>query len=280
MGSSPVGIDETHGLRHTMALDTFFVDGSHCMRSRAFAILTLLALTSLSAQENSPSVDVPAIEQPLREQPELLAPAPATIVIPSKADALLLYKQGRDLEAQGKASEAAAKFKASVSVCDTELASDPTRMDAYTVKCWSLFRLERYKEVIDIGSAGLKVKFDARIVEVMGEAYFFLNDDARAIRNLQRYIDSVGEYGDRVSTAYFYMAEIYMRQKRLDHADIAYSLAVYRDPGVARWWYRYALTVETLGEYQRSYDLFTRALRLSPGMADALAGQTRVKARL
>jgi tetratricopeptide (TPR) repeat protein len=153
-------------------------------------------------------------------------------------------------------------------------------MDAYTVKCWSLFRLERFKEVVDVGSAGLKVKFDARIVEVIGESYFHLGNDANAIRYLQRYLDNVGEYADRVPSAYFYMAESYLRQKRLDHADIAYSLAVYREPNIARWWYRYAMTVEMLGEPARAYDLYSRAIKLSPGLPEAIQGQARVKARM
>ncbi len=227
------------------------------------------------------SLQAPA-EPQTQPQPVVLPTAiPSTqAVTPPKADALLLYKQGRDLEASGKRTEALAKYRDSVAICEKELAADPTRMDSYTVKCWSLFRLDRYREVVDIGAAGLKVKFDARIVEVMGEAYFHLNDDANAMRFLQRYLDNVGEYGDRVPTAYFYMAESLMRQKKLDHADIAYSLAVYREPGIARWWYRYASVVETLGDYKRSDELYGRALKLSPGMAEAIAGQARVKARL
>jgi tetratricopeptide (TPR) repeat protein len=153
-------------------------------------------------------------------------------------------------------------------------------MDAYTVKCWNLFRLERYREVVDIGTAGLKVKFDARIVEVMGEAYYFLNDDASAVRYLQRYLDNVGEYGDRVPTAYFYMAESFVRQKRLDHADISYSLAVFREPSIARWWYRYASVSESLGDYAKAFTLYAKALALSPSMAEAVQGQARVKARM
>ena len=184
------------------------------------------------------------------------------------------------MEASGKKAEAMAKYRDSVAVCDRELAVDPTRMDAYTVKCWSLFRLERFKEVVDVGSAGLKVKFDARIVEVIGESYFHLGNDANAIRYLQRYLDNVGEYADRVPSAYFYMAESYLRQKRLDHADIAYSLAVYREPNIARWWYRYAMTVEMLGEPARAYDLYSRAIKLSPGLPEAIQGQARVKARM
>ena len=168
-----------------------------------------------------------------------------------RADALLLYNQGRNLELSGKLAESTAKYQEAITVCDRELVQDPTRMDAYTVKCWSLFRLSRYREVVDIGTSALKVKFDPRIIEVMGEAYFHLGDDATALRYLQRYIDNVGEWGERVATAYFYMAESYLRMKKYDHADIAYAIAVHREPGLARWWFRYAGAVEALGDKDR-----------------------------
>lgn len=197
-----------------------------------------------------------------------------------RADALLLYNQGRNLELSGKLAESTAKYQEAITVCDRELVQDPTRMDAYTVKCWSLFRLSRYREVVDIGTSALKVKFDPRIIEVMGEAYFHLGDDATALRYLQRYIDNVGEWGERVATAYFYMAESYLRMKKYDHADIAYAIAVHREPGLARWWFRYAGAVEALGDNQRAFDLYGRALKLNPGMVEAQEGQARTKARL
>lgn len=240
------------------------------MRSRFALGMVFLAAAAAFAQE-APAPAAPATSSPA---------AGAQAAAPARADALLLHRKGRDLEAAGKKAEALAAYKESVAVCDKELAGDPTRMDAYTVKCWSLFRLDRFKEVIDVGNAGLKVKFDARIVEVMGEAYFHLGDDASAVRYLQRYIDNVGEFGERVPTAYFYLGESFLRQKKLDHADIAYSLAVYREPGIARWWFRYASLVESLGQMAKAYELYSKALKLSPGMAEALAGQARVKARM
>ena len=219
-------------------------------------IALCLAVAALPAQEGQPT-----------EQPTA-----------SRADALVLYKQGRDLEAAGRTADAATKYRESVEVCDRELASDPTRMDAYTVKCWSLFRLERYREVVDIGTAALKVKFDARVLEVMGEAYFHLGNDAESLRLLQRYVENSGEYGDRVPTAYFYMAECYFRMKRYDHADIAYAMATYREPGIARWWYRFAGNAEAVGDYGKAYDLYGKALALNPGLPEAVAGQARVGA--
>lgn len=282
---------------------TFSSYGSLAMRSSVLAavVISFVALATVaSAQETvapsetqdtprpaEPSLPTPTVvpeapSSPAQAAPTIAAPAaaPTQAAISAKADALLLYNQGRALESTGKNVEAAAKYREAVAVCEKELAGDPTRMDAYTVKCWSLFRLARYREVVDIGAAGLKVKFDARIVEVMGEAYFYLNDDKNAIKYLQRYLDNVGEYGDRVPTAYFFMAESYVRQKKLDHADIAYSFAVYREPGMARWWYRYATVAEALGDYRRAFDLYAKALKLSPSMAEAVTAQSRVKARM
>ena len=268
--------------RRVEVFDLFPSNGSLSMRSKAFIFAALALVSMVFAPYSWAQDQVDADVDPSQTPPAIAvpdAPAAQAAVVP-KADALLYYKQGRDLEAAGKSAEAAAKYRESVAICDRELKADPTRMDAHTVKCWSNFRLAKYRDVVDLGAAALKIKFDARIVEVMGEAYFHLSDDASSIRYLQRYIDNVGEYGDRVPTAYFYMAESFVRQRRLDHADIAYSLAVYREPGIARWWYRHAALVEALGEYQRALDLYGKALRLSPGMAEAVAGQSRVKARL
>jgi tetratricopeptide (TPR) repeat protein len=211
----------------------------------------------------------------------LLMPVSAQVpVTQANPDALLLFKQGRDLDLANKRAEAVVKYRQAIEVCDEELAIDPGRMDAYTVKCWSLFRLDRFREVIDLGNTALRIKYDPRIIQTMGEAYFHLGDDALALRSLQRYVDSVGEWGDRVATAYFYMAESYFRMARYDHADIAYAMAVYREPNLARWWFRYAGAVEALGDHARAFDLYGRALKLSPSMVDAQQGQARVKARM
>lgn len=251
-------------------------------------VALFVALAPLAAQEASPqeapaapaAPTVPAAPQeaplpPLSAQPA----APAAPVAP-RPDALLAFNQGRAHESAGRAAEAAAKFREAIAICDAELAENPQRMDAYTVKSWSLFRLGRYREVVDLGTQALRVRFDARIVQVMGEAYFHLGDDAASLRNLQRYIDSASEFADRVPTSYFYMAESYVRLRRFDHADIAYALAVYREPNMPRWWLRYGLAVEALGDYRRADEYFGRALRLSPTLAEARDGQARVRARL
>ncbi|MBP7094871.1 MAG: tetratricopeptide repeat protein [Spirochaetia bacterium] len=197
---------------------------------------------------------------------------------PAAKDANLLIQQGRALVDSGKRAEGYALFEEAVAVCDAELAENPARMDSYVVKGWALFRLGRYREAVAVGEAGLKVKFDARIVENMGESYFFLRDYAASLRSMQRYIDNSGEYAERVSTAYFYMGEIYQVQRKFEHADIAYAIAVQREPNMARWWFRYGNAVEALGEKERARGLYEKALKLAPSFAEARDALARLSA--
>jgi len=199
---------------------------------------------------------------------------------PAKPDALLLYRQGRDLETAGKQADAQAKFVQSVSICDQELASDSKRLEAYVVKCWSLFRLNRHAEVISTGQAGLRVAFDARISEVMGESYYFLGQMDNSLKALQKYIEASGDSGDRGPTALFFMGEAYLRLKKFSHADIAYSAALTKEPTMPRWWLRLGNTCEAQGEWKRAYDAYAKALALSPSYQEAKDGQARVKPKL
>ena len=195
-----------------------------------------------------------------------------------KLDALLLYRQGRDLETAGKQDEAQAKYTQSVGVCDQELAADPKRLEAFVVKCWSLFRLGKHEDVIATGQAGMKISFDPRVSEVMGESYYFLGQMDNCIKALQKYIDASGDSGDRGPTALFFMGEAYLRLKKYAHADIAYSTALLKEPTMSRWWYRLGNACEGLGEWKRALDAYGKALALNPGYADAQTAQARAKA--
>lgn len=255
-------------------------------RDLAPIFLVILAAAVAAAQDVAPRPEpgsdapapaaAPAPTAPVPSAPTVSAPA----AIPARVDALELYRQGRNLESAGRIAEAQGRYRDAVEVCDRELAADPARMDAYAVKCWSLFRLDRFREVVDTASAGLKVRYDPRLSEVMGEAYFHLGNNDLALKNLQRYIENVGEFGDRVSTAYFYMGEVYQRLKKYEHADIAYALALYRDPSMSRWWFRYGLAVEALSDYRRAADYYARALKLSPDMKEATEALARVRSRI
>jgi tetratricopeptide (TPR) repeat protein len=212
--------------------------------------------------------------------PAVSAPAAAPAGASSKPDALLLYRQGRDLETAGRQADAQAKYAQSVSVCDQEIASEPKRLEAYVVKCWSLFRLGRHADVIATGQLGMRITFDARISEVMGESYYFLGQMDNCVKALQKYVEVAGDSGDRGPTAYFFMGEAYLRLKKYSHADIAYSTAVLKEPGMSRWWFRLGNACEAQEDWKRALDAYNKALALSPTYADAQAGAARAKAKV
>jgi len=241
------------------------------MRRHHAALVLALAASILPAAAQATTAP-PAPAAPTEASPQA-APQP-------KLDALLMYRQGRDLETAGRQAEAQAKYAQAVAVCDQELATDPRRLEAYVVKCWSLFRLGRHAEVISIGQAGMKIAFDARISEVMGESYYFLGQMDNCIKSLQKYIEAVGDSGDRGPTAYFFMGEAYLRLKKYSHADMAYSTAVLKEPNLPRWWYRLGNACENLGDWKRALDAYNKALSLSPAYAEALTAQARVKAKV
>jgi tetratricopeptide (TPR) repeat protein len=146
------------------------------------------------------------------------------------------------------------------------------------VKSWCLLRLKRYQDVISTGQAALKVSTDWRVIEVLGEAYYYVDDMQASLRYMQRYVDSVPEGADRVSTAYFFMGEAYARLKQWEHADISYSIAVYKNPGLYKWWYRLGLVKETLGDKAQAAAAYEKSIGLNPSYAEAAAARDRVKA--
>jgi tetratricopeptide (TPR) repeat protein len=241
------------------------------MRRPYAALILLLAVSSLSlAGQTAPQTAAPL------ENTQGAAESAAQ----TKLDALLLYRQGRDLETAGRQAEAQAKYTQSVGVCDQEIAADPKRLEAFVVKCWSLFRLARHSDVISTGQAGMKIAFDARISEVMGESYYFLGQMDNSIKSLQKYIEAVGDSGDRGPTAYFFMGEAYLRLKKYSHADMAYSTAVLKEPSMPRWWFRLGNALESMGDWKRALDAYNKALALSPAYPEAIAAQSRAKAKV
>ncbi|HON12653.1 MAG TPA: tetratricopeptide repeat protein [Treponema sp.] len=197
-----------------------------------------------------------------------------------KPDALKSYRIGRDLEVQGRMSDANTRYEEAVQICKQEIAQNATNMDSYTVLTWALLRQKKYAEVIEWAQKGLKVNpGDYRVIETMGEAYFYLNQFDLSLKNMQKYID-VAPNAERISVAYFFMGEIYRIKQKYNHADIAYTTAVKLEPTLPVWWYRLGSVREALGDYAGSLSAYERALKLNPSYKEASDGADRVKKRL
>jgi len=193
-----------------------------------------------------------------------------------KADALKLYRTGRSLDSAGRTDEAKTSYTEAITVCLAELRQNPRNMDSYTVYTWSLFRLHRYRETIATCNEALKISADIRIIETLGEAYFYINDYKESLRQMERYID-MAPNGERASVAYFYIGDIYRLTKRYQKADIAYSAAVHMEPSNSLWWYRLGLAREQAGYKQGARDAFRRALSIRKDYKEAADGLARVQ---
>ncbi|MDR1930926.1 MAG: tetratricopeptide repeat protein [Treponema sp.] len=191
-------------------------------------------------------------------------------------DALQNYRIGRDLEGRNRMGEANIYYAEAVRICTDEISRNNTGMDSYTVLTWALLRQKRYAEVIRWGEQALQYANDYRIIETLGEAYFYMNDYAHSLSLIQRYVHALPR-GDRASTAYFFMGEIYRNQRKYLLADAAYTTAVTLESRMPLWWYRLASARESAGEYASAMEAYEKALSLNSGYKEASEGLERVR---
>jgi tetratricopeptide (TPR) repeat protein len=158
-----------------------------------------------------------------------------------------------------------------------EISSETATSESYVILTWILTRQERYSEVIQWGERGLRANTDYRLIETMGEAYFYLKDYERALNCMQRYVNALPQ-GSTTATAYFFVGEIYHLTQRFFHADIAYTTAVKLNPNNSSWWYRLGLSREAAGEPVQAIKAYEQAIKLNPRnqqARDALDRATR-----
>jgi len=179
------------------------------------------------------------------------------------------YRRGRELEDQNRMNEAAAHYNEAVRQCLEEVSGNTATRVTYAVLTWTLQRQRKYQEVISWGERGLRLFPDEyRIVETMGEAFFYLDDYTRSLDYMQRYTNAWPN-GDRVSVAYFFAGEIYRLTQKYRHADIAYTTALRLEPNLALWWYRLGSVREEIGDKNHAIDAYQQALRINPNHTEA-----------
>lgn len=177
--------------------------------------------------------------------------------------ALQNYQIGRELEEKSRMNEAIPYYNEAVGRCMDEISNDTASSESYVILTWTLARQGRYSEVIQWGERGLRVNTDYRLIETMGEAYFYLKDYERALNFMQRYVNAVPQ-GSTTATAYFFIGEIYHLKQHFFHADIAYTTAVKLNPNNSSWWYRLGLSREATGERVQAIKAYEQAVKLNP----------------
>ena len=171
-------------------------------------------------------------------------------------------------------------YEEAVTICKAEIATNPNNLESHVVLCWSLVSLGRYEEGRTYALAGRNIsRYDPRLVEILGEVYYFQGRNNEALQYFQEYI-SLAPQGNRINTVYYYIGEIFIRQGHFRRADIALSTAVYYMPKNAFWWERLAYARENAGELRSAANAYEQALALNENLADARKGLDRVKANL
>ena len=188
-------------------------------------------------------------------------------------DALALYRQGNYTEA--------------VKVCLQELqdwGSDRVRerMNSYTVLGWSYLRLGEYSNALNYArQARDEIRYDIRIIEIEGEALYYLGRNKEALLLFEEYVSlSENSPGDRIDLVYYFMGEIFLRLEEYRHADIAFSTALHHSPQVARWWTRLGYAREQIPDLEGAEEAYDSALKLQPSLEDARLGLERVRESL
>jgi tetratricopeptide (TPR) repeat protein len=192
----------------------------------------------------------------------LLPPAYAQ----TRPDALAEYRLGN--------------YERAVRICRDEIAADSTNLESHVVICWSLLRLNRYDEALRVARTGRNLsRYDARIIEILGEVYFYLGQNGEALQYFQDYVNIAPE-GQRIEAVYYFIGEIFIRMGRYRHADIALSTAVHWMPGNAAWWTRLAYARESAGDLAEAVKAYERALALNSQLPDARRGLDRTRQSL
>jgi tetratricopeptide (TPR) repeat protein len=194
----------------------------------------------------------------------------------SRPDALAAYNTGRDLESRGRTDEAERYYRDAVRICNEEIAANVGNADTYAVLTWTLQRQRKYNEVISSGERSLRLGNDLRVIETMGEAYFYLGNYDASRKQMERYVNALPQ-GGRTAVAYFFMGEIFRLQGNNLSADIAYTTALHLEGGSsALWWFRLGTVREAARDYRAAVTAYESAVKLGRG-ADAADGLARCR---
>jgi tetratricopeptide (TPR) repeat protein len=172
----------------------------------------------------------------------------------------------------------AGNYERAIQICRAEIEDNPANLESHVVICWSLVRLNRHEEALHYARLGRSIsRFDVRLIEIMGEIYFNQGVYNEALKHFQEYASLASPESGRIDTVYYYMGEIYIRQGKFRHADIALTTAVHFVPGNAAWWVRLAYTRENAGDLSSAVEAYERALSLDPKLNDAQRGLDRIR---
>ena len=172
-------------------------------------------------------------------------------------------------------------YTRAIEICESELKVDPYNMDAYAVLCWALVDNGQYYEAEQRATQARKIRaYDVRIIEILGEAKYYLDKNNEALAMFQLYIANTREDASRLGRVYYLTGEIYIKQAKYEHADIALSMATRLEPKMTLWWTRLGYAREMARDYTSAITAYDYALQQNPSLTDAINGKSRCQSNL
>jgi tetratricopeptide (TPR) repeat protein len=150
--------------------------------------------------------------------------------------------------------------------------------NAYVALVLSLRRERRNAEAVRYGQTALKLfPSDWRIVETVGESYFYLGNYDKTLDCMRQYL-SASPGGSLGASAYFFMGEVFNIRGKWRYADITYTAALQMSGGwVPYWWYRLGEVREAGGDYQNAIAAYQEAVKRNPSFKEAVNGLAHAK---
>ena len=172
-------------------------------------------------------------------------------------DAYLLYTQG--------------KYQDSIDTCYKEIENHSNVVSFYVLG-YSLLALGRYEEAVSQMQICLERHGKHRkVIKILGEAYYRLGENKLAQQYFEDYI-RIAPNGESIAESYYFLGEIFLRYKEYQHADIAFSTALYHIKNNSFWWTRLGYSRQRAGDPEDAINAYKEALLLNPGSAEALKG--------
>lgn len=174
----------------------------------------------------------------------------------NKGDALGLYREGL--------------YKEAIEQTMKEIRINPKNMDARTIQTWSLIALKKYEETEKIATESLEINpLDVRIIEILGEAYFYQNKLDPALKEFSKYVE-LAPTGARIGKVYSFMGDAFFKQKKFFESELAYTAATKDIPNSFSLWLKVGEARLAIKNDEGAKVAFEKVLEIYPNNTQAL----------
>lgn len=166
-----------------------------------------------------------------------------------------LFKQGKYIEAITEANK--------------QISSNRNNINAHVVLGWAYINTRQWKKALDVSTQAEKIfPNDVRIIETKGEAYYQLREDEKALEYFSRYL-TLSPTGSLRSWVYYYVGVIYIRQNKLNKANIALSTALSLERDKQQWWLDLGSVYEKQNKIESAKEVYRTVLSINSSNSTA-----------